>query len=53
MTDLDLPRGSIDRWHDRAVFHFLTDEKDRARYVDRVLHAVARRRGAGARPSSS
>ncbi len=41
VTELDLPRGSIDLWHDRAVFHFLTDENDRARYVDRVLHAVA------------
>lgn len=23
----------VDIWHDRAVFHFLTDAKDRARYV--------------------
>ncbi len=27
-------------WHDRAVFHFLTDANDRRRYVDQVRHAV-------------
>jgi hypothetical protein len=27
-------------WHDRAVFHFLTQATDRARYVDRVRDAV-------------
>jgi SAM-dependent methyltransferase len=31
---------SYDVWHDRAVFHFLTDPADRARYVAQVLHAV-------------
>ena len=29
-------------WHDRAVFHFLTDSADRARYVAQVRHAVRR-----------
>jgi 2-polyprenyl-3-methyl-5-hydroxy-6-metoxy-1,4-benzoquinol methylase len=29
-----------DLWHDRAVFHFLTDAADRRRYVDALLHAV-------------
>jgi SAM-dependent methyltransferase len=29
-------------WHDRAVFHFLTDPADRARYVAQVRHAVRR-----------
>lgn len=29
-----------DVWHDRAVFHFLTDPADRARYVAQVLRAV-------------
>lgn len=32
--------ASIDVWHDRAVFHFLTDPADRARYVEQVRHAV-------------
>ncbi|MEO8561005.1 MAG: class I SAM-dependent methyltransferase [bacterium] len=27
-------------WHDRAVFHFLTDPKDRERYVAKVREAV-------------
>ena len=25
--------GKYDIWHDRAVFHFLTDEKDRSKYI--------------------
>lgn len=29
-----------DVWHDRAVFHFLTAEKDRITYVQKVLAAV-------------
>jgi SAM-dependent methyltransferase len=32
--------ASIDVWHDRAVFHFLTDPADRARYVAQVRRAV-------------
>lgn len=35
----DLPR-SYDFWHDRAVFHFLTDEHDRRRYVEQVTRSV-------------
>ena len=31
---------SVDVWHDRAVFHFLTDAADRARYVAHVREAV-------------
>ncbi len=27
-------------WHDRAVFHFLTEAEDRARYVARVRDVV-------------
>jgi hypothetical protein len=26
----------VDIWHDRAVFHFLTDEHDRAAYLERL-----------------
>jgi SAM-dependent methyltransferase len=36
----ELPEQSIDVWHDRAVFHFLTDACDRQRYVEQVRHAV-------------
>ena len=27
-------------WHDRAVFHFLTEAKDRRAYVEQTTHAV-------------
>ncbi|MFO0745728.1 MAG: class I SAM-dependent methyltransferase [Myxococcota bacterium] len=36
----DLAPSSVDLWHDRAVFHFLTDPADRARYVEQVARAV-------------
>jgi len=35
-----LARGSIDLWHDRAVFHFLTRAADRHGYVAQVRRAV-------------
>jgi SAM-dependent methyltransferase len=31
---------SLDLWHDRAVFHFLTDEKDRESYRTKVENAL-------------
>jgi 2-polyprenyl-3-methyl-5-hydroxy-6-metoxy-1,4-benzoquinol methylase len=37
-----LPSHAYDVWHDRAVFHFLTAQKDRAGYVQNVMHAVKR-----------
>ncbi len=40
VTTVDLPEAGFDVWHDRAVFHFLTEEEDRRRYVAQVLHAV-------------
>lgn len=40
ITQVELQQGSVDVWHDRAVFHFLTDVNDRQRYVQTVLHAV-------------
>lgn len=36
----ELPHHGYDVWHDRAVFHFLTEAGDRARYVQQVRHAV-------------
>jgi 2-polyprenyl-3-methyl-5-hydroxy-6-metoxy-1,4-benzoquinol methylase len=33
-------RHQYDVWHDRAVFHFLTDANDRVAYVRQVAHAV-------------
>jgi SAM-dependent methyltransferase len=40
ITRADLPAARYDVWHDRAVFHFLTDPADRARYVEQVLKSV-------------
>lgn len=40
ITKLELPEASVDVWHDRAVFHFLTNPGDRQRYVNTVLRAV-------------
>jgi SAM-dependent methyltransferase len=36
----ELPGNAFDVWHDRAVFHFLTDAVDRARYVSQVRLAL-------------
>ncbi len=40
ITRADLPAARYDVWHDRAVFHFLTDPDDRARYVEQVMRSV-------------
>ncbi len=40
ILDVTLPASTYDVWHDRAVFHFLTSESERHRYVEQVLHAV-------------
>jgi trans-aconitate methyltransferase len=32
----DWKAAPVDIWHDRAVFHFLVDPHDRARYVERL-----------------
>ncbi|MCI4322131.1 MAG: class I SAM-dependent methyltransferase [Thermoplasmata archaeon] len=32
--------GRFDLWHDRAVFHFLTDSRDRHHYVDLAARTV-------------
>ncbi len=40
VLDASLPAQGFDVWHDRAVFHFLTTEQDRSRYVQQVQHAV-------------
>ncbi|MGX4768705.1 class I SAM-dependent methyltransferase [Bradyrhizobium guangdongense] len=35
------PARTYDVWHDRAAFHFLTDPRDRAAYIERLRTAVA------------
>ena len=37
----DLPAGHFDLWHDRAVFHFLTNEDDRRRYVQQAKTSLS------------
>jgi len=36
----DLPAAAFDVWHDRAVFHFLTSDMQRQRYVEQALKAL-------------
>jgi ubiquinone/menaquinone biosynthesis C-methylase UbiE len=40
ITRAEFPIHRFDIWHDRAVFHFLTDPSDRNAYVERVMRAV-------------
>jgi SAM-dependent methyltransferase len=37
---VDPELGRFDVWHDRAVFHFLTERSDRARYVELLSRTV-------------
>lgn len=40
ITEVDLPDGRYDVWHDRAVFHFLTAPEEREAYVRTVFRSV-------------
>lgn len=40
ITKISLPVHAFDVWHDRAVFHFLTNKEDRQAYVETVLRSV-------------
>lgn len=40
ILEVDLPAAAYDIWHDRAVFHFLTTDYQRRRYVAQVLKAL-------------
>jgi SAM-dependent methyltransferase len=42
VTRVDLESAAYDVWHDRAVFHFLTEASDRAAYVRQVARTVRR-----------
>ena len=41
ILDAQLPSAHFQCWHDRAVFHFLTDPAARSTYVAQVRHALA------------
>ncbi len=40
VIEAELPEAGYALWHDRAVFHFLTEAMDRERYVAAVARAV-------------
>lgn len=40
ITTVVLPEDHYDVWHDRAVFHFLTEVEDRRKYVDLVMRSL-------------
>lgn len=40
ITSCDLPNNRYDLWHDRAVFHFLTDTAQRRAYIRQVARTV-------------
>lgn len=40
VLDLEFASHSFDIWHDRAVFHFLTEKAQRERYVEQVFKSV-------------
>ena len=40
VTTVNLLENHFDVWHDRAVFHFLTDAEDRRKYVELVMRSL-------------
>lgn len=40
VTRAEFPVHRFDIWHDRAVFHFLTEPADRQAYVEQVVRSV-------------
>jgi 2-polyprenyl-3-methyl-5-hydroxy-6-metoxy-1,4-benzoquinol methylase len=40
ITSIDLPAGGYELWHDRAVFHFLTEPEQQRMYRDNLLKAL-------------
>ena len=40
VTQADLPASTYDIWHDRAVFHFLTSQAQRAAYVQQAVRSL-------------
>ena len=42
ITHAELPPRAYDVWHDRAVFHFLTEAVQRAAYIEQAVSAIKR-----------
>lgn len=40
VLEVALPEQAFDVWHDRAVFHFLTTNEDRQRYISQVRKSL-------------
>lgn len=40
ITQAHLPAAHYDLWHDRAVFHFLTEDSDRRLYMHTLRHSL-------------
>ncbi|MBU2967837.1 class I SAM-dependent methyltransferase [Pseudoalteromonas sp. C2R02] len=40
ITDERLKALKVDLWHDRAVFHFLTDKINRQKYINNLTHIL-------------
>ena len=40
ITTIDLPKNHFNVWHDRAVFHFLTERSDRVNYINQILKST-------------
>ncbi len=40
ITSIELPEDAFALWHDRAVFHFLTEAPDRERYREQLIRAL-------------
>jgi len=40
ITEIELPRHAYGLWHDRAVFHFLDEARDRELYRENLLRSV-------------
>ncbi len=40
ITSIELPEDAFALWHDRAVFHFLTEAPDRERYREKLIRAL-------------
>ena len=40
ITSVNLPEDNYVVWHDRAVFHFLTDAEDRHRYIELAKRSI-------------
>jgi ubiquinone/menaquinone biosynthesis C-methylase UbiE len=41
VTKIELPKTAYDIWHDRAVFHFLTEEAQQKAYLEKIMESLA------------